>query len=119
MVLCGVTHTDNEIDIDYIVPKILKLKLWESKDKAWNANVVEQGFQILFVSQFTLYHQLKGTKPDFHGAADHEVAKTMYNQALAQLQMEYLAARKAAKVEGPDLVEWVQPGSFGQYMQIS
>lgn len=44
MVLCGVTHTDNEIDIDYIIPKILKLKLWDHKGKSWNGNVVEMGY---------------------------------------------------------------------------
>lgn len=50
MVLCGVTHTDNQVDIDYLVPKLLKLKLWEHKGKAWNGNVVDMGFQILLVS---------------------------------------------------------------------
>lgn len=74
MVLCGVTHSDNELDIDSLVPKLLKLRLWESKGKPWNGNVVEMGFQILLVSQFTLYHKLKGTKPDFHEAAEHEKA---------------------------------------------
>jgi D-aminoacyl-tRNA deacylase len=50
MVLCGITHTDNEVDIDNLVPKLLGLKLWDHKEKAWSGNVVDMGFQILFVS---------------------------------------------------------------------
>ena len=50
MVLCGITHSDTEVDIDNLVPKLLNLKLWNYKEKAWNGNVVDMGFQILFVS---------------------------------------------------------------------
>lgn len=44
MVLCGITGTDNEIDIDYLVPKILKTKLWDSGDKPWASSVVDMDF---------------------------------------------------------------------------
>jgi D-tyrosyl-tRNA(Tyr) deacylase len=57
MVLCGITHTDNQIDIDYLVPKLLKTKLFGAEDgEGWKQSVVEKGAQILLVSQFTLYH---------------------------------------------------------------
>ena len=118
MVLCGITHSDTQVDVDSLVPKLLKLKLWGTEEAMWKHSVVEKGYQILFVSQFTLYHQFKGTKPDFHDAADHEVAKSIYNSILTQLQKEYLQARATAKVESPDLENWVQPGAFGQYMNI-
>ena len=112
-VLCGITHGDNQVDIDYLVPKLLKTKLWGSSDnQAWKSSVVDMKYQILFVSQFTLYHQLKGTRPDFHDAADHEVAKALYNTFLTQLEQEYV------KMADCPVEKCVQPGSFGNYMNI-
>lgn len=118
MVLCGITHSDNELDVDYLVPKLLKTKLWDSVDGSpWKASAVELGFQILLVSQFTLYHQFKGTRPDFHDAATHEEAKTLYTLFLSRLEAEYLKMRGNQKIETPEL-KFVQPGSFGNYMNI-
>ena len=70
MVLVGITHTDTEVDVEYLTPKLLNLRLWsdESSNKSWAKSVKDLNYQILLVSQFTLYHQLKGSKPDFHGA---------------------------------------------------
>ena len=86
MVLCGITHDDNVLDIENLVPKLLKTRLWEdSKGKGWATNVVENDYQILFVSQFTLYHTMKGAKPDFHGAMAGEQAKVLYDQFLGNL----------------------------------
>jgi D-tyrosyl-tRNA(Tyr) deacylase len=57
MVLLGITHSDNVLDIEYLASKLLKLKLWHDKnDKAWSTNLVENDYEILLVSQFTLYH---------------------------------------------------------------
>ena len=59
MVLCGITHDDNIIDADSLIPKLLKTRLWGAKDnpgQSWATNVVENDYQILLVSQFTLYH---------------------------------------------------------------
>lgn len=56
MVLCGITHDDTQVDIDYLVPKLLKTKLWGSEEAEWKQCIVDKGFQIMLVSQFTLYH---------------------------------------------------------------
>ena len=121
MVLCGITGTDNEVDIDYLVPKILKTKLWGVGDKPWATSVVDMGFQILFVSQFTLYHQLKGTRPDFHDAAEHEQAHRLYEIFLKQLEVEYQSMRQASKeaMATPSHEKYVWPGSFGNHMLIN
>ena len=51
MVLCGITHDDNILDVESLVPKLLKTRLWhDTKGKAWNSNVVENDYQILLVS---------------------------------------------------------------------
>ena len=51
MVLCGITHDDNSLDIDSLVPKLLKTRLWENETgKHWTTNIVEMDYQILLVS---------------------------------------------------------------------
>lgn len=51
MVLCGINQTDNELDVDYLVPKLLKTKLWDNAEGLpWKASAVELGYQILLVS---------------------------------------------------------------------
>ncbi len=53
--MCGVTHTDTQLDVANLVPRLLKSKLW-SEDGKWTKSIVEQGYQIMLVSNFTLYH---------------------------------------------------------------
>ena len=118
MVLCGITHSDNILDVESLVPKLLKTRLWgDDTGKGWAKNVVEHDAQILLVSQFTLYHKLKGTKPDFHDAMNGDEAKELYNSFLGKLSGEFIEMRKKAKIETSKVP--VLPGSFGNYMNIS
>ena len=51
MVLCGITHTDNKLDVEYLTSKLLKLRLWpDANDRAWSTNLVENHYEILLVS---------------------------------------------------------------------
>ena len=106
MVLVGITHTDTEVDADYLVPKLLNLKLWGDSSKPWSKSLIDMNYQLLLVSQFTLYHQLKGTKPDFHDAMAGEQAKILYDYFLDNLARTYGKPEK------------VFPGAFGEYMNI-
>ena len=86
------------LDVDNLIPKLLKLKLWHSPEgKAWTTNIVDNNFQIMLVSQFTLYYTLKGTKPDFHEAMKGEDAKILYDYFLSKLSTEYHSSQKQAK----------------------
>ena len=106
MVLVGLTHTDTRVDMEYLANKLLKLRLWrDANDKAWATNLVENDYEILCVSQFTLYHQLKGTKPDFHDAMENGKARAMYESFLEYLGKQYKPER-------------IWPGAFGQYMNV-
>jgi D-tyrosyl-tRNA(Tyr) deacylase len=101
MVLCGITHSDNVLDMEYLANKLLKLRLWpDAQDRPWSTNLVENNYEILLVSQFTLYHQLTGTKPDFHDAMAGEEALPLFNSFLAHLRKHYHPER-------------VHPGAFG------
>ena len=44
MVLVGITHGDNEVDIDYLCPKILALKLWGDGSKAWSKGLKDMNY---------------------------------------------------------------------------
>lgn len=66
--------------------KLLSLRLFEDRDgKRWQKSVQDENFEILCVSQFTLYHRLKGNKPDFHLAMQGEQAQQLYQTFLRRL----------------------------------
>ena len=44
MVLVGITHEDNEVDADYIAPKLLSLKLWGDENKEWSKNMKDMDY---------------------------------------------------------------------------
>ena len=51
MVLLGITHSDTQLDMEYLANKLLKLRLWHDKsDKPWASNIVENDYEILLVS---------------------------------------------------------------------
>lgn len=57
--------------------------------KRWQKSVKDQQYEILCVSQFTLYNRLKGNKPDFHLAMQGAEASNLYNSLLAQLKKQH------------------------------
>ncbi|CAJ2637679.1 D-aminoacyl-tRNA deacylase isoform X5 [Trifolium pratense] len=80
LVLVGIHDSDTESDADYICRKVLNMRLFPNEDtgKAWDHSVVQKNYQVLLVSQFTLYGFLKGNKPDFHVAMAPQRAKPFY-----------------------------------------
>jgi D-aminoacyl-tRNA deacylase len=106
-VLIGLTHDDNQADIDYMVKKLLSIRLWPSMDgtKNWMRNVVDLDASLLCVSQFTLHATLKGTKPDFHLSMPGESSKVFYDTFLRQLKEHYRA-------------EKIFDGQFGAMMNV-
>jgi len=90
-VLIGIANDDDQNDIDYIVKKLLSIRLWPSIDgnRNWNRNVVDLDYSLLCVSQFTLHATLKGTKPDFHLSVSADQSKIFYEKFLNQLKQTY------------------------------
>ncbi|KAF7587704.1 D-tyrosyl-tRNA(Tyr) deacylase [Aspergillus hancockii] len=95
LVLAGVGKEDTEKDADTLIQRILKAKLFPGEDdKAWKKNVQDIDGEVLCVSQFTLYGQLKkGSKPDFHDAADVETARKLYDYFFKRLGESYKPER--------------------------
>ena len=79
MLLVGITHEDTEQDIRYAADKIAGLRIFEDDQEKMNFSVVDVGGQILSVSQFTLYGDVrKGKRPNFMAAARPEQAERLY-----------------------------------------
>ncbi|XP_070844978.1 D-aminoacyl-tRNA deacylase 1 [Chaetodon trifascialis] len=105
-VLLGISVEDTQRDADYIVRKILNLRLFEDENgRAWTKSVMDRDFEVLCVSQFTLQCILKGNKPDFHSAMPAELAQPFYNSILESMRSAYK----------PELIK---DGKFAAYMQV-
>ena len=79
LVLLGVSKTDSEAAADYLVEKIVGLRIFEDAEGKMNLSVQDVGGAVLVVSQFTLYGDVRrGRRPSFDDAARPEEAKRLY-----------------------------------------
>ncbi len=77
--MLGVTAEDTEKDADYLVDKIVGLRVFEDADGKMNRSVVDEGGAVLAVSQFTLFGDVRrGKRPSFDAAARPEQGKRLY-----------------------------------------
>ncbi|GAA5975110.1 hypothetical protein JCM11641_000040 [Rhodosporidiobolus odoratus] len=111
MCLIGISTTDTEYEREWLATKILNLKLFpEDKDGeswGWKNSVLDAGYEVLCVSQFTLQANLrKGSKPDFHGAMGAETSKAFYDAFLEDMRRKYQADK-------------ILDGKFGAMMDVS
>ena len=98
------------------VRKLLNLRVFDepATGKRWHKSVSDLGLEILCVSQFTLYHVLKGNKPDFHLAKSPAEAKEFYEAFLSELR----AAYATEKEKDAELMDRVKDGKFGAMMSV-
>jgi len=79
LVLLGVSKSDNEPAADYLIEKIVGLRIFEDAEGKMNLSVQEAGGAVLVVSQFTLYGDVRrGRRPSFDAAARPEEARRLY-----------------------------------------
>ena len=79
LVLVAIAKTDTVGDADYLVEKLLGLRIFPDEAGKMNRSVVEAGGSLLVVSNFTLYGDCsKGRRPGFDLAAAPEDARTLY-----------------------------------------
>lgn len=79
LVLLGVNKADTEAAADYLVEKIVGLRIFEDAEGKMNLSVQDSGGAVLVVSQFTLYGDVRrGKRPSFDAAARPEEAKRLY-----------------------------------------
>ena len=82
MILVGVTHDDEQADIDYLVNKTVNLRIFRGDEGEWfDRSLLDVGGGVLLVSQFTLYADTrKGRRPGFTASAPGDVAEPMFDQ---------------------------------------
>jgi D-tyrosyl-tRNA(Tyr) deacylase len=79
MVLVGIARTDTRAESDYLLDKLLGLRIFPDDSGKMNRNIAESGGALLLVSQFTLYGDCrKGRRPSFDRAAPPEQAQALY-----------------------------------------
>lgn len=87
LVLLGVSQEDNETAADYLVDKVIGLRVFEDADGKMNLSVADAGGAVLVVSQFTLYGDARrGKRPSFDRAARPERANELYEYFVAKVR---------------------------------
>lgn len=87
LVLLGIGAGDDERAADYIVEKIVGLRVFEDEAGKMNRSVGEAGGAVLMVSQFTLYGDVRrGKRPSFDAAARPEEASRLYEYCVAKVR---------------------------------
>ena len=105
LILLGISNDDSREDILKMTNKISKLRIFNDENNIMNKNVNEVNGEVLVVSQFTLYGNVKkGNRPSYIDAAKPDIAKPIYNLFIKQL--DSLINNK------------VQKGIFGAYMEV-
>lgn len=104
LVLIGITHNDTKDIADYLINKLIKLRVFEDENGKLNLSLNDIKGELLLVSQFTLYGDCsRGNRPSFIQAADPEYANKLY---------EYIVNECEQKVQT------VKSGVFGANMKI-
>ena len=104
LVYLGVQAGDRAEDVDWLIKKLIGLRLFGDSDGKMNESLPDEG-GILVISQFTLLGSLKkGYRPSFNRAAEPADAKRLYREFLSKLRTERTGM--------------VAQGAFGQHMRI-
>jgi D-tyrosyl-tRNA(Tyr) deacylase len=89
LIFIGVAKGDGEDDLDYLASKIPNLRIFEDESEKFNLSLKEIGGELLVVSQFTLYGDLrKGRRPSFTEAEEPSIAKALYERFISELKSQ-------------------------------
>lgn len=106
LVLVGFETADTEEDIDWMVKKLVQLRIFGDEQGLMNLSLQDTGGDMLVISQFTLHASTKkGNRPSFITAARPDVAIPLYEKMLAKLE---------AALDKP-----VGSGEFGADMKVA
>ena len=87
LVFVGFTHNDTIDDIEYIVNKIINLRIFDDSNGVMNLSVIDKNYEVLSVSQFTLYGDTKkGNRPSYIKALNGKEAIVLYDEFNSKLQ---------------------------------
>ena len=105
LVLLGIEDADTEEDISWLSGKIVNLRIFDDANGVMNESVLDQGGDIILVSQFTLHASTKkGNRPSYIRASKPEIAIPIYEKMIQQL--------------ATDLGKPIGTGIFGADMKV-
>ena len=105
MVLIGITHNDTKEIADFLVRKLINLRVFEDGNGKMNLSLKDVQGSLLLISQFTLYADCtSGNRPSFTNAAKPEFANELYEYIIEECKKQ---------------ISNVQTGIFGADMQVS
>ena len=105
LILLGVCEEDSQEDIDWLVKKVIGLRVFDDENGVMNRSIMDVDGEILVVSQFTLFASYKkGNRPSWLRAARHEISVPLYESFCARLSEA--------------LGKEVGTGEFGAYMKV-
>ncbi len=106
MILLGIEHEDNKSDADWLVKKIIGMRIFSDDEGKMNHSIQDVQGEFLVISQFTLHASTKkGNRPSYIKAARPELAIPLYEYFIEKLKIE-----SQVKVE---------TGEFGADMKVS
>lgn len=108
LALVGLHENDTETDLQFCCKRLLACKIFDNENEvAWRHGVKQKGFEVLCVSQFTLYGTLtKKHQPDYKRAMKSLPAKDYYETFINMLKADYESGK-------------IQDGVFGAMMDVS
>lgn len=112
LLLVGIKTDDVDSNSDYFVKKCLTLRLWPDESnpnsiKPWRHSVKDKDLEVMIVSQFTLYGNVKnGSKPDFHNAMNGKDALVIFNEMVEKFKNSHNSDK-------------IKTGHFGEQMEVS
>lgn len=95
LVLIGVSPKDTSENIDWLVNKLINLRIFEDDNGKMNLSVQDINGEIMLISQFTLYAKCeKGRRPSFIEAGEPEMANRLYEEFCDKVKAAYKEPRK-------------------------
>lgn len=86
LILLGIEAADTTDDIDWLVKKIIGLRVLDDENGVMNLSIMDTGGDIIVVSQFTLMASYKkGNRPSWIRAAKHDISIPLYNEFVSRL----------------------------------
>jgi D-tyrosyl-tRNA(Tyr) deacylase len=106
LILLGIETDDTSEDIDWLLNKVLQMRIFSDSEGKMNESILDQNGELLIISQFTLHATTrKGNRPGFAKAARPEIALPLYEEFISKARLQI-----SGKVE---------TGIFGADMKVS
>ena len=88
LILLGVCEEDTSEDMEWLVRKVIGLRVFDDENGVMNRSIMDVNGEILVISQFTLFASYKkGNRPSWLRAAKHEVSIPLYNEFCDKLSV--------------------------------